>query len=358
MIDGMSFDEIMERCLARVDDSLDKREGSIIYDALAPACIELETWYMYLEHILNQAFADTAERDFLILKAKERSLAPYPATSAVVKGVFTPADADVAGKRFNLGDLNFVVGDAITGEAGAYELTCETTGADGNKVLGALIPIEYVEGLETATATELLIPGEDEEETEDFRQRYFDSFGTTAFGGNVQEYINKVMALEGVGGVRVTPVWNGGGTVKCTIVDAEYNPATSTLISAVQEVIDPTQDGSGLGLAPIDHRVTIDTPATVTVNVYTEIEFGSGYSWDNMASAIEAAISAYLLELRTDWKNHLTGTNTIVRISQIETRLLDLEGIVDISGTEINETAANLVIEDNKIPVMGVVTHD
>ena len=83
-----------------------------------------------------------------------------------------------------------------------------------------------------------------------------------------------------------TPVWAGGRTVKCTILDAEYNRATSTLINTVQQAIDPTQDGSGVGIAPIDHIVTIDTPNGVTVNVNLLIEFDTGYSWNNKISGI------------------------------------------------------------------------
>ena len=347
----------MARLLDHVRDDVDKREGSIIYDALAPAALELEMAYICLDYVLNQGFADTSERDYLILRARERGLVPYDATAAVLKGEFTPTTIDVTGKRFSLGQLNFVATEAISGSPGAYKMTCETPGADGNKVLGAMIPIEYIDGLATATATEVLIPGEDEEETEDFRARYFDSFGDKGYGGNVQDYIDKVSALDGVGGVRVTPVWNGGRTVKCTILDAEYNRATSTLINAVQQAIDPTQDGFGVGIAPIDHVVTIDTPANVTVNVNVTPEFDTGYSWSNMQSTIESTIAKYLLELRTAWKNYPTGTGTVVRISQIETRLLGLTGILDIGETKINGVAGNLTIAGNDIPVLGVVTN-
>lgn len=357
MFEDFTFNNIMERLLDRVRDDVDKREGSIIYDALAPAALELEMAYICLDYVLNQSFADTQERDYLILRARERGLIPYEATAAVLKGVFTPATIDVTGQRFSLGTLNFVASEAIEGEAGAYKMICETAGADGNKVLGPMIPIDYIDGLATATATAILIPGEDEEGTEDFRARYFNSFGDKGYGGNVQDYIDKVSALEGVGGVRVTPVWNGGRTVKCTILDAEYSPASSTLISAVQEAIDPTQDGSGLGIAPIDHVVTIDTPETVTVNVNIPLEFESGYSWDNMQTAVEQVIGNYLLELRTGWKNYSTGTATIVRISQIETRLLAMKGVLDVGETTINGNAENLTVTGNKVPVLGAVTH-
>ena len=58
------------------------------------------------------------------------------------------------------------------------------------------------------------------------------------------------------------------------------------------------------------------------------------------------------------WKNYSAGTATIVRISQIENKILSLTGVVDISGTKINDVAANFSVTDNKIPVLGVITHD
>lgn len=54
----------------------------------------------------------------------------------------------------------------------------------GNDHGGTVIPIEYVEGLETCTVSALLVPGEDKEDTELFRQRYFNSLNLQAFGGN------------------------------------------------------------------------------------------------------------------------------------------------------------------------------
>ena len=37
----MTYERIVSRCLARVPGTVDKREGSIIYDAIAPAAAEL-----------------------------------------------------------------------------------------------------------------------------------------------------------------------------------------------------------------------------------------------------------------------------------------------------------------------------
>lgn len=51
MYETQTFETIMDRCLSRVSSSVDKREGSVIYDALAPACAELATLYTELSNI-------------------------------------------------------------------------------------------------------------------------------------------------------------------------------------------------------------------------------------------------------------------------------------------------------------------
>lgn len=141
-----------------------------------------------------------------------------------------------------------------------------------------LIPIEYIAGLETIEITELLIPGEDEEETEALRARYFETFKTNAYGGNQKDYIQKTNAINGVGATKVTPIWNGGGTVLLTILNSEFSKASDTLIASVQNEIDPTSDGSGVGIAPIGHIVTVNTAEEVPVNISTSITFKDGYS--------------------------------------------------------------------------------
>ena len=40
-----TFDKIMNRALERVSDDVDKREGSVIYDALSPMAAELVHCY-------------------------------------------------------------------------------------------------------------------------------------------------------------------------------------------------------------------------------------------------------------------------------------------------------------------------
>lgn len=348
MYEDVTYEAIIRRMLDRVSDKLDKREGSVIWDTHSPTAIELQILYIELDTILREAYGDTASREFLVLRCKERGILPEEATHTILKGEFTPANIDVTGQRFNLGSMNYIVTEKITD--GEYKVKCETTGIIGNQYLGTMIPIEYIAGLETAELTEILIPGEDEEDTEDLRNRYFSSFDEKAFGGNRKDYIVKTNAIAGVGSTKVTPVWNGGGTVKLTILDSTYGTANSVLIQFVQQTIDPTQDGEGWGLAPIGHIVTVETADPVDIIVNTTITFAEGYSWSNLQSQIDAAMEAYLLELRETWADN---EYLIVRVSQIETRILNIAGIIDIKETKINGVTDNLTLGMYDIPQYG-----
>lgn len=353
MYENVTYEEILQRMLDRIPDSMDKREGSIIFDALAPAAVELQLMYIEFDVILKETFADTASRDYLIRRAAERGITPEPATHAILKGEFTPTTLNIPiGSRFSCETLNFTVTEKIAD--GQYKLECEEIGEAGNAHFGQMIPIDYIDGLETCYLTDLLIPGEDEEDTESIRKRYFDTFDTKPFGGNKKDYIQKTNAIPGVGSTKVTPVWKGGGTVLLTILDSSFNAASSTLIKNVQNEIDPDPQGEGLGIAPIDHVVTVNTASNVTINVSTKLTFDEGYSFNTLKQTITDTISAYLLEIRSDWANH---SQSVVRISQIETRLLGIKGIVDIANTKINGTASNLTLTEYQIPVMGAVTN-
>ena len=46
LYENMTFENIMDRCLSRVAASIDKREGSVVYDAIAPAAAELAIMYI------------------------------------------------------------------------------------------------------------------------------------------------------------------------------------------------------------------------------------------------------------------------------------------------------------------------
>lgn len=398
MFEDTTYEVILHRMLDRVSAKFDKREGSVIWDTHSPAAIEFQILYLALDTIIQEAYGDTATREFLILRCRERGMTPYKATKAILKGEFSPADVDVLGKRFNIGEMNYLVTEQMA--QGIYKVQCETEGEEGNRYLGTMIPIEYIRNLETAELTEVLIPGEEEEGTEELRKRYFESFVEKAFGGNVKDYLEKTNAIAGVGCTKVIRVWNGdikpsqmipsdavkawyggivdtlaeepknwlkavyqaakekklttGGTVLLVILNSEFDLASKALIETVQKTMDPeAYAGEGYGLAPIGHVVSVKSAEGITISVRTGITFEQGYSWSNLQKSIEDVITAYFLELRRSWAD---TENLIIRVSQIETRILGIKGIIDIRGTTLNGVEENYTMGPYEIPVLGGVS--
>jgi uncharacterized phage protein gp47/JayE len=275
---------------------------------------------------------------------------PKAATKTILRADFTPASLDLMGARFNLNSLAYVIIEKIAD--GKYNLECEMPGSAGNQNTGNLIPIDYIPGLQTATIPEIIVRGEDEEDTEDFRKRYLNSFDVQAFGGNQQDYIERTNLLTG-GATKVSPAWAGGGTVKLTLLDSSFLPSSSQLVNNVQAAIDPLQDGQGVGIAPIGHIVTVVPADSVSVQIQAKLFFDTDYAYENVQEQVLEVIEEYLLEIRKEWQNQ---PEHVVRITQLESRLLSVAGIVDILNTKINGQLENLIVPSFGVPVMGGFT--
>lgn len=355
MYEDQTFEAIMQRMLDRVPNNVDKREGSIIWNALAPAAAELAQMYVELDIIMRLAFADTSSGEYLTRRAAEIGVERKPATKAKRKGLFydgNDALMDVPiGSRFRIDDLIFVVTEQIS--TGEFVLECESPGTIGNAPSGEMLPIEYIDGLARAEMTDIIEHGVDEEDDESLRQRYFDALRGQAFGGNIADYRQKTLAIEGVSAVKVYPVWNGPGTVRLVILGANYLPANIGFVDRVQELIDPPPQGEGYGIAPIGHIVTVESAKPVPINVETTLLLDTGYTPESVLPEVQAKIEAYLDELRKSWQdiNHI-----IVRVALIDARILDVPGVLDVTGTKINGVDANATMADDEVPVLGQVT--
>ena len=71
---AVSYEELMEKKLDRIDDRRDKRQGSLIYDALAPNAAETAQFYADLDLLADRTFADTAVGEDLTRRAAERGM--------------------------------------------------------------------------------------------------------------------------------------------------------------------------------------------------------------------------------------------------------------------------------------------
>jgi uncharacterized phage protein gp47/JayE len=342
------YEELKERCLAAVPAELDRREGSLIDTAIAPVCAELAAAYLTLESYYDLLFPDTSEGEYLDKIAAQYGLQRGGASPAVLQAVFvsqkgerfTPPD----GMRFSLGGLFYLLSESRDGEG---VLTCETAGEAGNQ-LGQPLPCDYLSDFGKAEAVQILTPGEDQESDEQLRERVLELLKYPAFGGNVSDYKEKVRSVAGVGGVRVTPVKLGGGTVGVQVLGSDLMPAGEALLEAVRTLLIPEYQADGLGLAPIGHTVYVEAPQPVTIDLQATI-LTRGEAAEVQGYAEQAA-KAYLCGLRAEWEE----LDPVVRYSGMIAAISDAQGVVDVEGLTVNGGVGN--IECDGVPVEGTIT--
>lgn len=349
------FEHILSDMLSLIPDALDKREGSIIYNALAPAAASLATAYINLELTLRRCFADTATGDDLQRRCAERGIHRIPATSAVCKGEFTDiygkAMAIPLGTRFRVNSLTYVADTAF--DDGSYRMVCEQKGTDGNIASAQLTPIDDIPSLARARITSLLVSARNAESDDALRERYFASFDSFSFGGNISDYVQRISAIDGVGAVKVFPAWNGGGTVKAVCLASDLSIPDDTLISTIQELCDPADSqGTGRGFAPIGHTVTIAAASEFPLNIAIAATMQSGYDVNTLTPLLKSAAEQYILKLRQDWSS---DEQTVVRVSQLEHALLSVDGVLDISAT-INSSSSNSLLDAHQVPFLSDFT--
>lgn len=369
MFEIKTHDALLEDLLSLVPDDINKSVGSLIYTTLSAMAEKMEVIYADIEEATENTFADTADREHLIRRAAERGLVPKPATTAIYLAYFN-CEVEL-GDRFEIDEFTLIVRERVENEKYpyAYRLETEQTGTDANGLIGEL---DYIEGdnenLETAVTYELIIPAENEQDTEDFREAYFANANIAAFAGNVQSYIEAVNAIDGVGASKVESVDEG---IRIVFVDSEYGIPSEELIQTVQDTIDPSTDvnnwgkeyglpeledysGMGYGTAPIDHTVLCEAPEAIVIDVTTKLTLKSGYTYDDIAAAVEEKIEKYLLTLRSNWK---VTSNPVVRRSYIEAALIEVNGVEDITDTLVNGEL-KVSLNFDQIPILGTITNE
>ncbi len=351
LFEDKTLENIIADMKSETDPDTNTEEGTLIDHSFRGAAAEFERAYIELGAIDDNGYAMTADREHLILRAKERGIEPFAASNAVWKAMF---NMDIEpGTRFSAGDLTYVCTEKIG--AKAYRLMCEQPGTAGNTKQADLIPVEYVDGFETGELKELLIPARDEEETEAFRARYISMVGAAqTFGGNRAQYKRAMHGIEGVGACKLYRVTEGERRIRIYFLDSSYKTPSETLVADVQETMDPAgKQGDGEGEAPIFHIVDILPCSSETVDIEADVSVDTGYTPEALLPAIQEKIDGYFLQLARGWED---GNGTVVRILKVSQAMAAVEGVVDVQGLSLNGREENLPIGINSVPVRGTVS--
>lgn len=334
MWENMTFENILNDMLNRVPNDIDKREGSIIYDALAPCAYKLAEAYFQLNHFIDLVSGDTAVGEYLDRVVADYGITRKPATKAVRK-IVTTGPVDI-GTRWGLEGTTYIITEKVSNTE--YIAECEQFGEIGNQYTGELENIDNVSGV-TATLTDIITSGVERETDENLRARFYQQIQAPSTSGNAADYVKWALEVPGVGDVKVFPLWDGPGTVKVLIVDSNME-IDETLEQAVYEYIEEVR--------PIGATVTVDSPTEKVIAVSANVVLDGSKTLEEVEAAFTDAFTQYL-------KSTVFETYT-VSYARIGSILLSTPGVEDYENLLVNDDTANIIIGDEEMPIAGDVT--
>lgn len=334
MFEDRTYENILREMLNRVPDDIDKREGSVIYDALAPTAYSIADLYFQLRNFIDLVLPDTALDEFLDRWISAFGTTRKTAEAAVRK--MTTSDAVDIGTRWEIGGLVYFVRSALTETE--YEVVCETAGVVGNQYAGEMQPISPVVGV-TATLGDIITAGIDKEENEPLRSRFYIRVRRPATSGNAYQYQQWALEVPGVGAAKVFPLDNGPGTVGVMVADSDMQISPG-LPEKVAEYIETVR--------PVGATVSVYSPAALSIDVSANVLLDGSKSLQEVKEAYESALREYL--------DGLVFTAYRASYAKLGSLLLDIPGIEDFDTFLLNGNTGNVTIGAKQIPVIGKVT--
>lgn len=266
MYEAREQEDILAELQSESETSATKIEGTFEYDMLASNSIEFAKTEVELEQLYKACFADTSWGEYLTMIAEQYGVLRRAATKATGtitltgKGIVPTGSlfTTAAGTKFQTLEYRNVNGTADVpveavnaGEAGDVKENTIT-----------VIPMS-IPGITAVTNAEATSGGYDEEDDEDLLKRYLEKVRLPATSGNKYEYYEWAKSVSGVGDARVLPLWNGNGTVKVLIVDADMQVAPASLIQKVADYIETVR--------PIGATVTVTSPTPIPVTITVKV---------------------------------------------------------------------------------------
>jgi uncharacterized phage protein gp47/JayE len=334
MWEAMTYENIMNDMLDRVNSDVDKREGSVIYDALAPCAYHLAQTYFYLDSFVDLVSGDTAVGEYLDKVVADYGITRKAATYAVRQ--ITTTGAVSIGTRWGVSDTSYMITALLSNNV--YSAICEQEGKVGNIYSGTLENIDNVSGI-TATLASIITAGEEEETDDDLRTRFYAQVRSTGTSGNKHDYRNWALEVPGCGDAKVYPTWNGSGTVKVLVVDEDM-AIDPSLPAKVADYIESVR--------PIGATVTVESPNSIEIDITANVKLDGTGTLEEVKAAFTASLMDYLKETVFDVYN--------LSYARIGSMLLATTGVQDYNTLQVNGSTANIVIGSNEMPICGSVT--
>lgn len=351
MFDDRTYETILDEMLASIPEDIDKREGSVIYNALAPAAAKLFESYIAMQQVLVLMFPQTSEGDYLEMIVEEEGVKKNYATPSIRHFKAEGSSGEISeGDRFFADNIYFVARETIS-IPGTFKAESEDSGrATAIYNPETILSLDGIDGLENISMVphDDDVDGLDDEADDSLLERYWERVRNSPGPGNNADYIRWAKEVPGVGNVLVEPLWDGLGTVRVIILTPDGKRASQMLIDEVQKLIDPGSKGIGEGKAPPGAKVTVATADLMYVDAtIPNLSAEQGYSLQQVRNNAKNALSDYLMQI---------NPGGVIRIREAESVIINATGVLDMGDLLIDGKRENIQLDVIQLVALGEVS--
>lgn len=332
--------------------------GSYADAAVGPLAQAVSRLYKALPAVVSMLFIDPGSGPFIDLVAQDyHSLVRREGTRARCSIALAGRAGTVipAGTVFlTASGLRFALLEPVplpeSGE-GTGTLEAASEGAQYNVLPGAvdrmLVNFPGLERFENSQGE----GGTDPESDEALYLRVVEARQRPATSGNGWDYRRWALAVEGVGEVKVTELWDGPGTVGLTVADSRFRAPGAEILQAVRDYIQQRR--------PVGASVTVRPAQEIPVQVEARV-----VTMGTTAQAVQEELEQRLKEqfqrmIRSKcqsicYKPEEDRPYTLL-YNRVLTLLLSIDRVDTFTALTVNGAEEDIVIPADGIPVLSGV---
>ena len=356
-LDGTTPEQLQERMMNDLPPDIDDMPGGFPYDMTMPtALIASELLNFHLVRALMVAFPQYAWGEWLDRHGENIHVYRHqPTYSGELQVIGEPGTELAAGKTFStaatseVSAIEFVSTETrVIGETGEIMVPIRAALEGKRSNVGpdtVVLQNKPLDGVVSVTNPKAITGGTEVETDDDYyaRIQLANETENLSWIGNDSDYQRWALSVDGGGACIVVPAWEGPGTVKLVLVDANGDPANEELCDAVYDYIVSPEDRSRRILPTGTAKLTVVGAETVELN-YT----CTGLDYDAEATSLE--------QIKTDFQKAIEevylrakGTGNLV-YHQAESLITDLPGVNDYETFKINGQEEDIPLSQEEYP--------
>lgn len=344
MYEELTVEDVKSEILSRISTDIDIREGSFTNDVVSAVSYEIWKAYQSLDAIIPIAYVDGTSGEYIDKRCAEFGIKRKDGTKASAVLTISGTDGTIiqSGKVFlTPNGLEFITNKEVTITDGVAIVTAsaaevgESYNVKPGTITNQFVNQSGITSVTNATAT----GGTNPETDEALVTRLYEYLQKPSTSGNANHYKQWALAVDGVGSVKVTPLWDGPGTVRVLITGSNKGPVDETIVTICKNYIEENR--------PIGALVTVKSAEGLEINVNASITIESSTTIEIVQEAFKKALESYLSSIALE-----IYTVVYNRISYI---LLDIDGVIDYTMLTVNGNTANITISEEQTPIIGTV---